>query len=120
MPAHIRKGDEVIINSGNFRGKTGTVVRVLKDKDRVVVQGPEIESVVRNVKPTRANPQGGRVDVDRSFHISNVNPVVDGEYMRVRFETKDDGSKVRLAVKKGEVRKVLGEVRSATAKKRKG
>ena len=114
MPAHVRKGDDVIITAGRFRGQTGTIVRVIPDKERVVVQGPGIEGIRRNLKPSRINPQGGQVDIDRSFHISNVSPVVDGKPSRVRFETRADGSKVRVAVRSG---KELSVVRSAQAKK---
>ncbi|MEM1165844.1 MAG: 50S ribosomal protein L24 [Planctomycetota bacterium] len=117
MPAHVRKGDDVVITSGRFRGKTGKVVRVIPDRDRVVVQGPGIDGIVRNIRPTRVNPQGGRVEVDRSFHISNVSPAVDGKPTRVRFETRADGSKVRIAVRGGGV---LSEVRSASAKSKSG
>jgi large subunit ribosomal protein L24 len=101
MPSHIRKGDDVVITAGRFRGKTGKVVRVIKKHDRVVVQGSSIEGITRNVKPTRVNPEGGQVDVDRSFHISNVSPAVDGKPTRVRFVTKSDGSKVRVAARGG-------------------
>lgn len=102
MPSHIRKGDEVVITAGRFRGKTGKVVRLVKKHDRVVVQGPGIEGITRNVKPTRVNPEGGQVDVDRSFHVSNVSPSVDGKPSRVRFQTKPDGSKIRVAAKGGQ------------------
>lgn len=101
MPSHIRKGDDVVITAGRFRGKTGKVVRLIKKHDRVVIQGSGIEGITRNVKPTRINPEGGQVEVDRSFHISNVSPAVDGKPTRVRFETKPDGSKIRVAVKGG-------------------
>ncbi|MBL0927081.1 MAG: 50S ribosomal protein L24 [Phycisphaerales bacterium] len=111
MPRHIRKGDQVVINSGDYRGQQGTVVRVLGDKDRVVVKGPGIKGVVKRVRPTRANPQGGQVEVDRSFHISNVNPVVDGKASRVRFPTKPDGSKVRTAARGGAELHVLHKPR---------
>lgn len=102
MPAHVRKGDEVMILSGDYRGRTGKVVRVLKKKDRVVVQGAGIDGITRNLRPNRVNPQGGQVDVDRSFHVSNISPVVDGKPTRVRFETKGDGSKVRVSARTGE------------------
>jgi large subunit ribosomal protein L24 len=72
--------------------------------------------VTRTLKPTRVNPQGGRVTVDRSFHVSNVSPVVDGKAARVRFEVKGDGSKVRVAVAGGKVLKELGRVSPASAK----
>lgn len=113
MPRHIRKNDEVIITAGDFRGQTGKVVRVMTKESRVVVNGAGIKGVVRTLKPTRLNPQGGQVTVDRSFHISNVSPVVDGKAARVRFETKSDGAKVRVAVHGGKKLKELGEVRSA-------
>jgi len=102
MPSHIRKGDDVVITAGRFRGKTGKVVRIIKKHDRVVVQGSAIEGITRNVKPTRVNPEGGQVEVDRSFHISNVSPAVDGKPTRVRFQTKSDGSKIRVAARGGE------------------
>lgn len=110
MPMHVRKGDEVIILSGDYKGRTGKVARVLTKQDRVVVQGSGIDGVVRNMRPNRVNPQGGRIEVDRSFHISNVAPVVDGKPSRVRFERKKDGSKVRVAVRDG---RELGQVAPA-------
>ncbi|MBL8744744.1 MAG: 50S ribosomal protein L24 [Phycisphaerae bacterium] len=118
MPTHIRKGDEVMIRSGDFKGATGTVVRMLTKTDRVVVKGARIKGITKTLKPTRINPQGGQVMVDRSFHVSAVSPVVDGKAARVRFETKKDGSKVRVAVAGGKVLKELGVVRSANAKKK--
>lgn len=110
MPVHVRKGDEVIILAGDYKGRTGRVARVLTKQNRVVVQGSGIDGIVRNMRPTRVNPQGGRIEIDRSFHISNVAPVVDGKPTRVRFERKKDGSKVRVAVRGG---KELGAVSPA-------
>ena len=114
MPRHVRKGDEVVITAGDFKGKTGTVVQVLPDKERVIIHGQGIRGIRKNLKPTRFNPQGGQVTVDRSFHISNVSPVVDGKPSRVRFETRDDGSKVRVAARNGAE---LGTVRGPRKKK---
>lgn len=118
MPMHIRKGDEVMIRSGDYKGATGTVVRMLTKNDRVVVKGPRIQGITKTLRPTRINPQGGQVQVDRSFHISAVSPVVEGKAARVRFESKKDGSKVRVAVAGGKVLKELGVVRSPNAKKK--
>ena len=114
MPAHVRKDDDVIILTGDYRGQTGKVVRVIPKDDRVVVRGPGIDGITKNVRPNRVNPQGGRVQLDRSFHISNVAPVVDGKPTRVRFTVKKDGSKVRVAARGG---KELGQVRGAKKKK---
>lgn len=110
MPAHVRKGDEVMILAGDFKGRTGQVVKVMPKQDRVVVHGSGIDGITKNLRRTRANPQGGRVELDRSFHISNVAPVAGGKPTRVRFETKPDGSKVRVAARDGST---LGTVRGA-------
>lgn len=117
MPRHLKKGDEVVIRAGDFKGCTGTIVRLLLKSDRVVVKGPQIEGLTKTIKPTRVNPQGGQVTVDRSFHISSVSPLSDGKPTRVRFQTKSDGSKVRVAANTG---KELSTLRSpARAKKKK-
>lgn len=89
-----------MVTSGNDRGRTGKVLRVLPDKDRVVIEGVNIRE--KHVRPTQANQQGGTVRREMSIHISNVSPVVDGKPTRVRFETRDDGSKVRLAARNGQ------------------
>jgi large subunit ribosomal protein L24 len=113
MPAHVRKDDQVVILAGDFKGKIGTVVRVMPKLDRVIVRGAGIEGITKNLRPTRINPQGGRVEIDRSFHISNVVPAVDGKPTRVRFTTKKDGSKVRVAARNGAE---IGVVRAARKK----
>jgi large subunit ribosomal protein L24 len=113
MPRHIRKGDTVIVTAGNDKGATGEVLRILADKDRVVVQGVNIR--VKHLKPTQANPKGGILRREMAIHISNVSPVVDGEPTRVRFETKPDGSKARIAVRNG---KVLHTLRRPTAERK--
>ena len=132
MPRHIRKGDTVMVTSGNFRGAVGQISRVLTKHDRVVIQFPASvydgegrKQRVRSLKPTRINPQGGQVALDRSFHVSNVSPVVDGKPSRVRFVTKSDGSKVRVAARGGKELSVVhgardgktGAAKPATAKK---
>jgi large subunit ribosomal protein L24 len=99
MPRHIRKGDTVVVTSGNQRGQTGQVMRILTKHDRVVVQGINIRA--KHIKPTQTNPQGGIVRREMPIHISNVSPVVDGKPTRVRFVTKKDGSKVRVAARNG-------------------
>lgn len=99
MAAHVRKGDQVMVISGDHKGKTGEIIRVMPERDRVIVRGINLRT--KHVKPTRVNPQGGIVTKEAPIHISNVNPVVDGRATRVRFVSKDDGSKARVAVKGG-------------------
>ncbi len=111
MPRHVRKGDTVVVTAGSHKGEVGEVMRVLTDKDRVILKGINLRT--KHLKPTRINPQGGIITKEAPIHISNVSPVVDGKATRVRFETKSDGSKVRVAAKGG---KVLGVVRAAAGK----
>lgn len=105
MPRHIRKGDTVIVNSGEHKGKTGLVTRVITDRDAVIVQGVNLKT--KHMRPTQASPQGGVVRREAPIHISNVNPLAEGKPTRVRFQTKGDGSKVRVAARDG---KELGQV----------
>ena len=99
--AKIKKGDQVVVLSGKDKGRTGTVARVLPKAGKVVVDG--INVAARHRKPTQANPQGG---IDRSPAPMAISKVAiagkDGKPTRVRFETKKDGTKVRVAVKSGE------------------
>lgn len=106
MPRHIRRGDQVVVTSGDHKGQTGEVIGVITKTDRVIVKG--VNARTKHVKPTQTNPQGGVISKEMSIHISNVSPVVDGRATRVRFQTKDNGAKVRVAARGG---KVLGEVR---------
>jgi len=100
MARHIKAGDTVVITTGADKGKTGRVLRVLIDKDRVVVEG--INRVWKHVRPSQRNPQGGRIQKDAPIHISNVMPLdpTSGKGTRVKFETRD-GRKHRIAVGSG-------------------
>ena len=100
MPRHIKKGDQVIVIAGADKGQTGRVLRVITDKDRVVVEG--INRVWKHVRPSQRHPQGGRIHMDAPIHVSNVMPVdpSSGKGTRLRFEVRD-GVKRRVAVKSG-------------------
>ena len=99
MPRHILKRDTVLVTAGNDKGATGEVLRVITKTDRVVVQGVNIRT--KHLKPTQQNPQGGLLRKEMSIHLSNVSPVAGDKPTRVRFETKPDGSKVRVAARDG-------------------
>jgi large subunit ribosomal protein L24 len=100
MARHIKAGDQVVITTGADKGKTGRVLRVLVDKDRVVVEG--INRVWKHVRPSQRNPQGGRIQKDAPIHISNVMPLdpTTGKGTRVKFEERG-GRKHRIAVGSG-------------------
>ncbi len=67
---HVRSGDTVKVIAGNAKGTEGRVVRVLTDKNRVVVEGANMQT--KHVKPTAQNPQGELRQQEGSIHISNV------------------------------------------------
>jgi large subunit ribosomal protein L24 len=100
----IRKGDEVVVITGKDKGKRGIVLRVLPDRDRVVV-----ENVNMAKRHTRGNPMqgkpGGIIEKEMPIHVSNValfNPAT-GKPDRVGFRTLEDGRKVRFFKSNGEV-----------------
>ena len=100
MARHIRKGDMVVVISGADAPKTGKVLRVITDKNSVIVEG--MKRVWKHVKPNQRNPQGGRIQKESPIHISNVmllDPST-GKGTRVRFEERN-GEKRRIAVKGG-------------------
>lgn len=70
---HIKKGDTVYVNTGEDKGKTGKVLRVIVEKQRAIVEGLNIVS--KHTKPNAKNPQGGIVKVEAPIHISNLNPI---------------------------------------------
>ena len=97
---NIKKGDTVYVNAGNDKGKTGKVLEVLRDKDRVIVEG--VNMVSKHTKPNPKNPQGGIVKQEAGIHISNVN-LVDNAGKPTRIAHKEvDGKKVRIAKTTGE------------------
>lgn len=101
MPKHVRKGDTVIILSGDDRGQTGRVKRVIPHRDQVIVEGVNVHE--RHQRRTQQTQQGQIIEKELPVHISNVAPVIDGRATRVRFETRSGGSKVRVAARNGEV-----------------
>jgi large subunit ribosomal protein L24 len=88
----------VQIIAGDHKGATGRVLHVYPDKNVVVVQGQNIAQ--KHVRPSRRNPQGGRIGVEQPIHISNVLPVHPKapKGTRVRYQQGDDGGKKRTTV----------------------
>ncbi len=102
MARHVKRDDMVQVIAGNDRGRTGRILRVLPDDEKVIVEGINVRK--RHVRPSQRYPQGGRVEKEMPIHISNVQPLSPStnRASRVRFETREDGSKVRVAVQGGE------------------
>ena len=98
----IKKNDTVIVLTGEDKGKTGKVLKVLKDEQRAIVEG--INMVNKSTKPNAKNPQGGFVKQEASIHISNISLIdpKSGKATRVAIQKNEDGKKVRIAKKSGE------------------
>jgi large subunit ribosomal protein L24 len=96
----IKTGDKVRVMRGKDAGKEGTVTKILKDKDRVVVEG--VNMIKKHVKPSTTNPNGGVVDTEAAIHVSNV-MLLDpesGKPTRVG-KSEAEGKRVRVAKKSG-------------------
>lgn len=100
---HIKKNDTVIVLTGEDKKKTGKVLKVLVDKNRAIVEG--INIVSKSTKPSAQNPQGGIVKQEASIHISNLSLIdpKSGKPTRVGIQKNEDGTKVRVSKRSGEV-----------------
>lgn len=98
----IKKGDTVVVISGRDKGKSGEVLRVLPADRRLIVQGVHVAR--RHTKPRMGDP-GGIVDKELTIDVSNVAHIdpQSGKPTRVGYKTLDDGRKVRVARRSGEV-----------------
>lgn len=98
---HVRRGDRVKVIRGNFAGVEGTVLRVLPDKNRLVVEGVNMRK--HHKRPTEANPEGGIMEYEEPIHASNVMLIdpTSGEPSRVRSRIEEDGTKERIAARSG-------------------
>ena len=99
---HIKRDDQVIVLAGSDKGRSGKVLKVLVDKERVLVDG--INLVSKSTKPTAANPQGGIVKQEAPIHNSNVSLIDPKSGQPTRIRIRREGKTVtRIAKKSGEV-----------------
>ncbi len=100
---HVRKNDTVMVVAGKEKGKSGRVLRVLREKQRVVVE--RVNFVKRHARPSRQFRQGGIIEKEASLHISNVMVVCPKCNKPVRLGTKqlEDGRRARICRKCEEV-----------------
>lgn len=96
----IKRDDLVKVIAGKDRNKQGKVLNIDAKNNKVTVEG--INMITKHVKPSAGNQQGGIVQKEAAFDISNVMLVVNGTATRVGFEVKD-GKKVRVAKATGKV-----------------
>jgi len=98
----IRKGDRVIVLAGRDKGRSGNVVKVLPKENRAIVQG--INQVRRHQRQSAAQ-EGGIIAKEMPIHMSNLAHLdpKDNKATRVGFKKLEDGRKVRVAKRSGEV-----------------
>jgi large subunit ribosomal protein L24 len=102
MAAKIRKGDRVVVTTGRDKGKTGEVRSVTPDENRAIVAG--VNLVRRHTRQT-AQTEGGILTKEAPIHLSNL-AIADpktGKPTRVGFKVLDDGRKVRVAKRSGDL-----------------
>jgi large subunit ribosomal protein L24 len=100
---HIKKGDNVMVISGNSKGQSGRVLFVNAEKFRAIVEG--VNMVSKHTKPNADNPKGGIIKQEASVHISNLKLTdKSGKPSRVgRKIDEKSGKSVRYSKKTGEV-----------------
>jgi large subunit ribosomal protein L24 len=98
----IKKGDKVVVLSGKDKGKTGEVLSVLRKDGRAFVSG--VNMVKRHTRQSQTE-QGGIISKEAAIQMSNLalQDPKDGKATRVGYKTLEDGRKVRVARRSGEV-----------------
>jgi large subunit ribosomal protein L24 len=94
---HVRKGDQVEVISGNFRGSTGKILEVLPRKQRVLIEGVRI--IKRHLRKSQDNPQGKIAEREGPIHISNVRVLERGEKAAKKKGAESKGKKEKEKTK---------------------
>jgi len=102
MAAKIKKGDKVVVLAGRDKGRSGEVVQVMPLEERALVRGVNI--VKRHQRQT-GTQEGGIISKEAPIHLSNlaIADPKDGKASRVGFKIQDDGRKVRVAKRSGDL-----------------
>ena len=97
----IKTGDTVRVIAGDHKGSEGKIVKVLLEKNKVIVEG--VNMVKKHMKPSAQSPQGGIVEKEASIQISNLSLMTSkGETTRIGYKM-EEGKKVRFSKKSNEV-----------------
>ncbi|WP_415191917.1 50S ribosomal protein L24 [Psychroserpens sp.] len=97
----IKSGDTVRVIAGDHKGTEGNVIKVLKDKNKAIIEG--VNMVKKHTKPSAQSPQGGIVEKEAPMHLSNLSLLTSkGETTRVGYKMEGD-KKVRFSTKSNEV-----------------
>jgi len=98
----LKKNDTVVIIAGKDKGKTGKIVKIDHERERVIVQGANM--VKKAMRKTNAQDKGGIMEIEAPIHVSNLMYLTSkGEATRIGYKFDENGNKVRFAKKTGEV-----------------
>ena len=100
---HVKKDDMVTVIAGKEKGKTGRILRVLPDKNRVLVES--LNQIKRHTRPSRSNQEGGIIEKEAPLAASNVMLVCGAcnKPTRTGSRVLEDGTKVRFCKKCNEI-----------------
>ena len=104
----VRKNDTVVILSGDDRGKTGKILKVFPEDERIIVEG--VNFIKRHMRPTQRNPKGGVIEKEASIHFSKVmlqcpkcGATSKTAHKLIQAEGSAEVNKVRICKKCGEI-----------------
>ncbi|MFQ5636954.1 MAG: 50S ribosomal protein L24 [bacterium] len=105
---HVRRDEQVLVISGEYKGKRGRILKVFPQKNRIIVEG--VNFISRHMRPTQNMPQGGIVKKEAAIHISNVMVVCPKCDTPTRSGTKIIGDEGKASRRKAKVCKNCGEM----------
>ena len=97
----IKKDDIVKIISGSYSGKEGRVLKVINERERLIVEG--INMLKKHMRPNQENQQGAIIEKEGSIHISNVQLIHNGKTTKIGYQFSKDSKKVRFSKKTNKV-----------------
>jgi len=100
---NFKKGDQVIVISGDDQGKKGKIVSIFPKKMQVIIEG--INFVKRHSKPTQKVPQGGIIKKEGAIHISNIKLICNkcNKPTKIKRDSTKEGKRVRMCKECGEI-----------------
>jgi large subunit ribosomal protein L24 len=104
---HVRKGDNVEVIAGNFKGSSGKVLEVIARKERVLIEG--VRMIKKHLKKSQDNPQGKIAEREGPIHISNVKVLERGEKAAAKTRGKKKATKEKAPKSKGSKEKEAKE-----------
>jgi len=97
----IKKGDSVKVISGNYKGQSGRIIKIINKNNRAIVEG--INKVKKHMRPNQENPQGGIIEKEMSIHMTNLMLMYKNKPVKVGFKFIKDNKKVRFNKINGDV-----------------